>query len=54
MIDAELLKILVCPGCKGSLEHDAEKEKLSCAKCRLRYPIDGDVPIMLVEEAEQY
>jgi hypothetical protein len=54
MIDPELLKILVCPGCKGALEHDAEKDRLSCTQCRLRYPIDDDVPIMLVEEAEPY
>jgi uncharacterized protein YbaR (Trm112 family) len=52
MLDPELLKILVCPACKGGLDYDTEKETLDCSRCRLRYPIDDGVPIMLVEEAK--
>jgi uncharacterized protein YbaR (Trm112 family) len=51
MLDPELLKILVCPACKGELDYDGEKETLDCQRCRLRFPIDDGVPIMLVEEA---
>ena len=54
MLDAELLKILVCPACKGELTYDTEGETLDCPACRLRFPIDNDVPIMLVEEAQSY
>ena len=54
MLDPELLKILVCPACKGELKYDAGTAVLDCPQCRLRYPIDDDYPIMLVEEAESY
>lgn len=54
MVDAELLKVLACPGCKGPLEHDAGRNTLDCKQCRLLFPVDDGVPIMLVEEAERY
>lgn len=54
MIDAELLRVLACPGCKGKLEHDAERHTLDCPQCRLLFPIDDGVPIMLLEEAQRY
>jgi len=53
MINKDLLDILVCPKCKGSLSLDEEKEKLICDKCKLAYPIKDDIPIMLIEEAEK-
>lgn len=49
-----MLKILACPACKGKLEHDADRKILDCKKCRLLFPVDDGVPIMLVEEAERY
>ena len=52
MLSKELLDILVCPRCKGDLEYDTEHQKLLCASCRLAYPIQDDIPIMLIEEAE--
>ena len=54
MIDQELLNILACPACKGTLEYDRTNEKLICRACRLRYRIDDDIPVMLVEEAEPF
>jgi uncharacterized protein YbaR (Trm112 family) len=53
MLSKELLEILVCPQCKGELEYDRENEKLLCHSCRLRYPIQEDIPIMLIEDAER-
>lgn len=53
MLPKELLEILVCPQCKGDLEYDAEKAKLTCHACRLRFSIQGDIPIMLIDEAER-
>jgi uncharacterized protein len=52
MLSKELLEILVCPACKGDLEYDQQNQKLICHTCRLRYAIEDDIPIMLVEEAE--
>ncbi len=50
-LSEQLLAILVCPKCKGELEHRADEHCLDCHQCRLRYPIRDDIPIMLVDEA---
>lgn len=47
----ELIQILVCPKCKGELEHRPEESALLCHHCRLRYEIRDDIPIMLIDEA---
>ena len=54
MIDSRLLEILACPACKGNLIYDRENEKLICEKCRLKYAIKDDIPIMLLDRAEKY
>ncbi len=54
MLDPQLLDLLVCPKCKGELEYDTEHEMLICAKCRLKYRIEDDIPIMLLDEAESF
>ncbi|OGU05964.1 MAG: tetraacyldisaccharide 4'-kinase [Gemmatimonadetes bacterium RBG_16_66_8] len=49
----DLLDILVCPKCKGDLEHrTSPKEELVCHACRLVYAVDDDIPIMLIDEAK--
>jgi uncharacterized protein len=48
----ELLEILVCPKCKGDLEYRLEEAELVCHACRLVYPIEDDIPIMLIDEAK--
>ena len=53
MLDKELLDILVCPKCKGDLDYNSEKQSLSCYACMLRYRVDDDIPIMLIDEAEK-
>lgn len=52
MLDKKLLDILVCPKCKGDLEYDKNKDRLICHKCKLAYPIKDDIPVMLIDEAE--
>lgn len=52
-MDARLLEILVCPICKGPLDHRKEQSELVCKPCRLAYPIKDDIPIMLEDEARQ-
>jgi uncharacterized protein YbaR (Trm112 family) len=54
MLSKDLLDILVCPKCKGDLEYDREKNKLICEKCRLKYSIEDDIPVMLIDEAESF
>ncbi|MBN1505136.1 MAG: Trm112 family protein [Candidatus Eisenbacteria bacterium] len=53
MLSEELLRILVCPQCKGELEYDRKNEKLICRPCGLKYDIRDNIPIMLVDEAEK-
>ena len=54
MLDDELLRILACPACKGELKYDPKNSTLECLRCRLRYPVKEDVPIMLIEEAQKF
>ena len=51
-IDAQLLEILVCPKCKGDLEYRESPESLVCHVCRLIYPVEDGIPIMLIDEAK--
>ncbi len=50
MIDSKLLEILACPVCKGPVAQ--QDNWIVCAACHKRYPVRDDIPIMLVEEAE--
>jgi uncharacterized protein YbaR (Trm112 family) len=50
-IDKELLDILVCPKCKGELVFEKDNSGLICNACKLKYPIEDDIPIMLIDEA---
>jgi uncharacterized protein YbaR (Trm112 family) len=54
MLKKELLDILACPKCKGELQYDSQRQHLTCPACRLRYRIEDDIPIMLIDEAETY
>ncbi len=51
MLSPELLEILACPKCKDRVVLDPGGAFLVCERCRLRYPIREDIPIMLIEEA---
>ena len=50
-ISQDLLEILVCPKCKGDIELSQAGDALTCAACRLRYRIEDDIPVMLIDEA---
>ena len=50
-VSQELLEILACPKCKGDLELTEKQDALICRACKLRYRIEDDIPIMLIDEA---
>jgi uncharacterized protein len=51
----ELLAILVCPQCKGTLTYQlAPTESLVCASCRLVYAVQDGIPVMLIDEAQPW
>jgi uncharacterized protein YbaR (Trm112 family) len=51
-ISKELLDILACPKCKGSIFLNEAKDGLICQQCKLLYEIRDDIPIMLIDEAK--
>jgi len=53
VLDTNLLKILACPEDKGSLLYFAGESALYNPRLKRRYRIEGDIPIMLIDEAEQ-
>lgn len=54
-MDTRLLQLLVCPLCKGPLEHrhppQAAVHELVCNADRLAFPVRDGMPIMLEGEA---
>ena len=54
-MDHRLLELLVCPVCKGPLEHrrppQFDAAELVCRGDRIAYPIRDGIPIMLESEA---
>ena len=52
-IQQELLDILACPKCKGDIRLNESGDGLICDSCKLLYHIKDDIPIMLIDEAEQ-
>lgn len=52
-MDKKLLDILVCPVTKGSLVYDKKNKELISKSAKLAYPIKGNIPVMLEEEARE-
>jgi hypothetical protein len=52
-LSEDLLSILVCPQCRGDLTYDKTGNTLTCPACKLRYRIEDDIPVMLVDQAER-
>ena len=54
-MEARLLELLVCPICKGPLEHlrppAQERVELVCHADRLAFPVRDGIPAMLESEA---
>lgn len=51
MIPQDLLDMLVCPVCKEAVTLKEDRTGLKCVKCSRVYPIQDDIPIMLVDAA---
>jgi uncharacterized protein YbaR (Trm112 family) len=50
-LDKELLDILACPQCNGSLHLSEKEDGVICDACRLIYPVREEIPVMLIDEA---
>jgi len=51
LVAPELLAIMQCPACAGSLHEEAEPPSLVCDDCGLAYAVTDGIPSMIVEEA---
>lgn len=50
-VSKELLDILVCPLCRTPVKLIAAGDGLKCETCKRVYPVRGDIPVMLIDEA---
>ena len=54
-METRLLELLVCPICKGPLEHRRppvdERHELICHAAHLAFPVRDGIPVMLEAEA---
>lgn len=50
-IDSELLQILACPNCKAPVSVVGSGTGLKCGQCHRVYPIQDEIPVMLVDKA---
>ncbi len=51
-IDEKLLEILACPKCKGDVKYSPSESGIICENCKLIYPVNNGIPVMLIEEAK--
>ena len=52
MLRQDLLDILACPKCREKVALSGDGRWLVCESCAVRYPVEDDIPIMLIERAE--
>ena len=65
-VHSKLLEVLVCPACKGALVQvhwkgdsaaapagETPLLALDCPKCRLRFPVVEEIPVMLLDQAQR-
>jgi uncharacterized protein len=57
MINSELLEILRCPVCVHEKDAPLKLVKdtwLVCPLCGRKYPIQDDIPVMLIDEGDKW
>lgn len=52
-MNKKLLRILVCPLCKGELHYNKKNSELECGHDRLAFPVRNGVPILLEMDARK-
>lgn len=53
-LDPKLLEVLVCPQDKGPLTYLEDKQVLVNERLGIAYPIEDDIPVMLVDHAQKW
>ena len=52
LIPPDLLSIMQCPKCAGSLAERPEPPALVCSECDTAYAVRDGIPNMIIEESE--
>lgn len=52
LISSELLAIMQCPKCTGTLTERSDPPALVCSSCATAYAVRDGIPNMIIEEAE--
>ncbi len=47
-LSKEFVDMLCCPICKESIEQDENGEYLICKRCKVKYPIKDNIPILII------
>ncbi len=50
-ITQEFVDLMICPACRGRLKLKADGAGIKCEECRRVYPIEDDIPAMLIDKA---
>jgi uncharacterized protein len=50
-MNKKLLEVVACPKCKTSLQKG--ENLLLCDKCKVKYQVKEEIPILLINEVEQ-
>ena len=50
-MDARLIDVMVCPVCKGPLQHEKKSQELICNADKLAFPIRDGIPVMWTDQA---
>ena len=53
-LDPQLLEILACPDTHHApLDYDAQAQTLTCTECGRVFPVQDDIPVLLLDEASE-
>jgi len=50
-VSRDLLTLLACPQCHSPVRLTGASDGIVCSKCQLLFPVEDDVPVMLVDRA---
>lgn len=50
-MDKKQIEMLVCPECNAKLNYEKSAQQLVCNNCKIVFPVEDGIPVMLIEQA---
>jgi uncharacterized protein YbaR (Trm112 family) len=50
-ITEEFVEIMICPACQSKVRLKEDGSAIKCLSCRRAYPIEDDMPSMIIDKA---